>query len=144
MISLYHHSPNILQYQNWLLHGAPGWLSQVSTRLLVSSLVMISWLWDGALGQALCWVWSPLKILSLPLPLLFSPHSFSLSQKISYYSNVLYFPHYLLTLLLIYVLLYLLLHLFIQNHLIGRLCVRKSSKTGGDTEAPNYLRLKVW
>ena len=46
--------------------------SRLSVRLLVSAPVMISWLWDGALGPVLCSAGSLLGILSLPLSLLTS------------------------------------------------------------------------
>ena len=65
--------------------GAPGWLSQLSVQLLVSTQVMISWFVSSnpALGSALT-VQSLLGILSLSLPLCPSPAlplCFSLKNK---------------------------------------------------------------
>ena len=50
------------------LHGAPGWLIQLSVQLLILAQVMISWFTGSspALGFALI-VWSLLGILSPPL-----------------------------------------------------------------------------
>jgi len=50
--------------------GVPGWLSQSNVQLLILAQAMISGLWNRAPRQAPCWAWSPLEILSLPLPLL--------------------------------------------------------------------------
>ena len=52
--------------------GAPGWLSWLSVRLLISAQVRISWFmgWSPVSGSVLT-VQSPLGILSLPLSLLF-------------------------------------------------------------------------
>ena len=44
--------------------GAPGWLSRLSIRILISAQAVISWLWDRAPHQALHWAWSLLGILS--------------------------------------------------------------------------------
>ena len=50
--------------------GAPGGLSRLSVRLLISAQVVIPGSWDRAPCPALCGVWSLLRILSLlPLPL---------------------------------------------------------------------------
>ena len=63
--------------------GAPGWLSGLSSRLLVSAQVMISWFvsLSPALGSARI-APSLLGILSLPLSLPL-PHSCSLSLSLS-------------------------------------------------------------
>ena len=50
----------------------PGWLSWLHFQLLISTQIMISWSWStppGAVSSAPRWVWTLLKILSLPLPL---------------------------------------------------------------------------
>ena len=46
--------------------GAPGWLSWLSVRVLILARVMIPGLWDWALSGTPRWVWSLLRILSLP------------------------------------------------------------------------------
>ena len=69
----------LLSFVKEICAGAPGWLSQVSIWLLISVPVMIPGSWDWAPCRASYWVWSLLKILSFPLPLLL-PHTLSLSQ----------------------------------------------------------------
>lgn len=70
-----------------LQFDTPGWLRQVSLRLLILAQVMISGSWDGAPHQAPRWAWSLLGILSfslslsLPLCLHPFPHSCSVSKK---------------------------------------------------------------
>ena len=54
---------------NKIKTGVPGCLSQLSLHLLISAQVMISGMWDWAPCQALCWVQSLLKVVSLPLPI---------------------------------------------------------------------------
>ena len=53
--------------------GVPGWLSQLSIRLLISAQVMIPGLWDQSLCWALCCVWSLLRIFPMPLSLPLRP-----------------------------------------------------------------------
>ena len=70
---------NSLNFKN--AYGeAPGWLSQLSIQLLISTWVMISGLWDWGACWAPRWVWSLLGILSLPLPVP-SAHACSLPLK---------------------------------------------------------------
>ena len=61
-------NPGILVLELVIL-GTPGWLSQLSIRLLILTQVM----WDRAPCRAPCWVWSLFKILCplslYPLPL---------------------------------------------------------------------------
>ena len=62
-----------LELQIEVLFGAPGWLSWISIRLLISAQVIISGSWDLALCQAPHSARSLLDILSLSLPLCLSP-----------------------------------------------------------------------
>ena len=65
---------------------APGWLSQLNIRLLISAQVMISRLWDRARYRAQCLGGSLLKIFSSPSlspsPLLLN-HACSRSRSLS-------------------------------------------------------------
>ena len=47
--------------------GDPGWLNWLRVPLLISAQVVILQSWDRAPCWALCWAWSLLGILSLPL-----------------------------------------------------------------------------
>ena len=55
--------------------GAPGWLSQLSSQLLVSAQVMISQSWDRAPHRALCRVPNLLKFLVPSCSALLLPNS---------------------------------------------------------------------
>ena len=66
-------------HQEFRSFRAPGWLSQVSTQLLILTQVMITWSWKLALCWALCWAWSVLGIFYL-CPSLSLAVSLSLSK----------------------------------------------------------------
>ena len=68
--------------QNIKLHGARGWLNQLSVQFLISAQVMISWFVSSspALGSVLT-AWSLLGILSPSLSAL--PYSLCLFLKIN-------------------------------------------------------------
>ena len=76
------------QLCNQKMSGAPGWLAQLvkcptldfgsghDLRVMRSSPVSVAW-----------WVWSLIKILSVPLPLSLSPHLLTLYQKLKKTKN---------------------------------------------------------
>lgn len=68
------------QFSYWNDHKGGTWVAQlVKNQTLNSAQVMISMLWDRVPCRALYWVWSLVKILSLPLP---CPPSFKKNEMI--------------------------------------------------------------